>query len=219
MRYIFCITTGRSGTHYLTQLLSCCPEVFAGHEEPPVGSGNPMFEFLQGKPAWMRQLAQDKANVIKAMSHGCAAYAETNHCFIKGFGWFMPGLLGEENLTIITLYREKNKVINSFLRNNTLPVSRLGHDWLFTPDAHSPIPKPGCDPRIDPRPWLEWSYDSTYAMGEHFREQFPKATYLQGDLEDLNCRTGVEAFFSDLELSPSQNLLDGIIGTPTNTKR
>lgn len=132
--YLFCISTGRSGSNYLTEIFKHVSGCQSFHEPKPIGNGKLMNRYLQGDVESMRRLTQEKVEVIKEAKRNYQLYAETNHCFIKGFGWFIPQHLPEDNIGVIILKREKYKIAQSLLRTGCSPFCRFGRDWIITPD-------------------------------------------------------------------------------------
>src|SRR5439155_1492090 len=92
VKYIFCITTGRSGTEYLSSLFYCARDVLSQHEPSPVCNGGQMqlFNLDLGEACEhpMLVLTQEKLNTItqKLQQKRKKIYFEANHQFIKGFG-------------------------------------------------------------------------------------------------------------------------------------
>ncbi len=85
--YIFSINTGRCGSHYLSVIFSHVPGCRSFHEPEPVGNGRVMRRYLQGHAGPMKRLAERKARLVQDLRSHCRLYFESNHRFIKGFGW------------------------------------------------------------------------------------------------------------------------------------
>jgi len=62
----------------------------ARHEMLPPGNGPAMRSFLRGNHDAIRDVAVKHAGYAKEADAEGLVYAETNHLFIKGFGWHMP---------------------------------------------------------------------------------------------------------------------------------
>jgi hypothetical protein len=140
--YIFCISTGRSGSNYLENIFSHVSESLSFHEPEPVGNKRVMRRYLHGNVDPMRSLTQQKVAIIEKIKKDCSVYIETNHCFIKGFGWFIPQYIPENKIGVIILKRDKAKVASSYLRVNTSPLIRRGRNWLMTPDLPNTMVAP-----------------------------------------------------------------------------
>lgn len=139
IRYIFSISTGRSGSNYLANTLGEVENVHAFHEPHPIMNGEPMIEFLKGNHSILSSMMNEKLINIKAEINKDSIYVETNHTFIKGFGWFVPSFIPHEEIGIIFLKREKCEIVNSYKRINCTPLTIYGLDWLMTPLMINPI--------------------------------------------------------------------------------
>jgi len=143
--YIFAINTGRSGSDYLNKIFEHVSGCRSFHEPDPVGNGKVMRRYSRGKTNPMKRLAEQKAGIAKKLKLDCQIYFESNHCFIKGFGWFIPQYLPEDRIGVIILKRDKSKIVESYRRVRTSPLSRKGRRWISTPDMINPLVTP---PRI-----------------------------------------------------------------------
>ncbi len=139
---IFSINTGRSGSHYLQKIFSHVLNCESYHEPEPEGSGEAMREYAQGYSEPMRMIAQQKVDIIRNTQLNGNIYVETNHCFIKGFGWFIPKLLDEYNVGVVILKREESQIASSQLRIGCSPLLEKGRKWTTTPDKKNPLVKP-----------------------------------------------------------------------------
>ncbi len=142
IQYIFSINTGRSGSDYLAKVFGHAVGCRAFHEPDPVGNGEEMRRFALGDPEPMRRLTRKKVEAIREAKGDHPVYAETNHCFIKGFGWFLPEFIPQERIGIVILNREKAKIAESYLRIGCSPLTQRGRDWITTPDAVPPLAPP-----------------------------------------------------------------------------
>jgi len=142
IQYIFCVSTGRSGSNYLKKIFDHVSGCQAFHEPDPTGNGQVMHRYSRGDLESMRKFTQKKAEVIRGLKGTHEVYAETNHCFIKGFGWFIPLFIPEEEIGVIILNREKSKIVESHVRIGATPLNRLGRDWISTPDMKDPLVTP-----------------------------------------------------------------------------
>ena len=141
-KYIFSINTGRSGSHYLGTVFEHVEGCQAFHEPDPIGNGEVMNQFAAENKEPMRRLAAVKAKKIKQIQENCEHYMETNHCFIKGFGWYLPEHLGEENMGVVILRRDPDEIADSYLRKHTSPLRQQGREWILSPDKKNPLVKP-----------------------------------------------------------------------------
>ncbi|HEX5790624.1 MAG TPA: hypothetical protein VFY13_05700 [Luteolibacter sp.] len=146
IRYIFSINTGRSGSHYLATLFEHVSGCRSFHEPQPIGNAEAMRRFARGDCGAMERLAVRKAEAICGALSGGRVYHESNHCFIKGFGWFISRHLPEEQIGVIILKRDKAEIAASLLRIGCSPLDPLGWDWILTPDIASPLVTPPIGP-------------------------------------------------------------------------
>lgn len=65
IKYIFSINAGRSGSDYLTELLSKAENTASVHEGLPTMIGSPMQEFNEGNEAALRALMTIKMKQIR----------------------------------------------------------------------------------------------------------------------------------------------------------
>jgi hypothetical protein len=135
IRFIFCATTGRSGSHYLCELLKQVENCRAEHEPEPVMNGRPMREYLRGNAAPLRALMPAKLAAMESSQSKDEVYAETNHCFIKGFGWLLPDYVEADSIGVIGLHRDPESVRRSLSRILCSPFLPSGDQWIITPAA------------------------------------------------------------------------------------
>ncbi|TCP28285.1 hypothetical protein EV195_101449 [Tenacibaculum skagerrakense] len=141
IRYIFCINTGRSGSNYLAGILEEVEGFASFHEPSPIMNDKPMVSFLRGDQSKMEKDIPLKIKTIKDSLADKRCYIETNHCFIKGFGWLLPNHIPQEEIGIIFLKRSKKEIVDSFYRVNCTPLIHNGLIWLINPLMKSPIHK------------------------------------------------------------------------------
>ncbi|MCP4201140.1 MAG: hypothetical protein GY769_04320 [bacterium] len=135
IRYIFSINPGRAGSHYLSLLLSEARGCVSMHEPEPVMNGCAMRRYLRGDEALLRSILPEKVAAIERSRGSSTVYAESNHCFIKGFGWLLPELLPREKMALVVLRRDREALKRSFQRILSSPFLRSGDDWIITPLA------------------------------------------------------------------------------------
>lgn len=187
---MFTISAGRTGTHYLATLFACVRDASSGHEDLPIGVGAPMRAFAEGEEEPMRAVAELKARVVRERA-GSGTYLEANHAFVKGYGWFLPELLGPENLRVIHLRRDPELVAKSLLRVRGVPGktswSRL---WYSAPGQarNRQEPSPGSDALALGR----WYAEEIERQAALYRARFPGVEVFEVTLEELNDYAFVE---------------------------
>lgn len=159
----------------------------------------------------MRAVAELKADLIRARA-GQGSYLEANHAFIKGYGWFLPALLGPENLRVIYLRRDPEAVAASLLRVRGVPGrtswSRL---WYSSPGQLRNL----CEPRPDADAFqlCRWYAEEIDRQAALYRSRFPEVTFCEVTLEQLNDYAFVEELFTRrLGLEVDSNRLRQAVG-------
>lgn len=124
-RLVFCVTSGRSGSAWLAQALSCLAAVDARHEPDPnfVWAMRPAQRWPALAASFWRAA---KLPAIAASPK--PIYAETSHLFGKGFvePLLALGLVPD----LVLLRREARKVALSYLRLGGVPARSRG-GWRF----------------------------------------------------------------------------------------
>lgn len=250
IKYIFAISTGRSGSGYLAKVFYHYEGVASFHEPDPVMNGKPMFDYLRGNSLLLEKMIDTKIRNIVIAKEKSSVYIETNHCFIKGFGWLLALHIPDEEMGVIFIKRTKDEIINSLFRISCTPLSKAGINWIITPLVKDPICKIELIDRIKfyiYRPvarflyskynmyfkfkvpkfiknyelkMLDWYVDETYALGEKFKNDFPKVKVIETTTQRLNDWHEIERIinFFDLDITPKASAKE-VIGVPINLKR
>lgn len=216
IKYIFCINPGRSGSHYLSHVLEHFQGISSNHEAPPFMNGIPMMKYLKGDKAELKNLMPMKVDSIKKSLKGYKCYVETSHLFIKGFGWEITNYLPPEEIGIVVLKRDKEKVVDSFMRINCTPLSFYGKKWIMNPEMEKAVNSFTFLEKIKykfnyllinkvlrakmfkldtfeylffnnyKKELLKWYYEETYSQGEKFKKQFLTIKVFETTTEKLN---------------------------------
>lgn len=140
MRLVFCNTTGRSGTGWLSFVLSRELKAVVEHEGSPkmvkLRSGKTPPTFCEIKKWWRDK----KLPHIKKISRGLP-YIDTGHLVNKGFLKPLMDLGVVPDLII--LRRDPRSVAKSLLKLNTIPFrSKKGRKYCFNKydKLHIPLP-------------------------------------------------------------------------------
>lgn len=139
---IFSINTGRSGSAYLATMLSEASNCVSHHEPAPDGFGPALQAYNRGDAAAMTDVARAKAVQIQEAAGKGLIYAETNHCFVKGFGWPLMEIIDPTSVGIVILRRDPEKIAQSMFRLGTSALSFAGQKYYLTPDRRNPIITP-----------------------------------------------------------------------------
>lgn len=108
----------------------------------------------------MRKAVFEKKSVIERAAFGKSLYVETNHCFIKGFGWELMPLLPQEQITVVVLERPAPEVAQSFYRIGVSPLGKRGHHWLISPQ---PDTIAGAVWKMDRAAWQKFERAKTFS--------------------------------------------------------
>jgi len=130
-RCIFCLTTGRSGTKYLSQVFDLLPNVKAFHEPVPdfISCARSARENPQDG---IRFVIDKKIPAINAIKE--PIYIETSHLFCKGFVEIFADL--DIDFDIIILKRKQRTVAKSLYGRKSIPGQKPnGVKYLLTPNA------------------------------------------------------------------------------------
>jgi hypothetical protein len=113
MRTIFCLASGRSGTHFLFQVIRRNATGCTVRHEPygwnPSMFGRPIYDLAVGDAAAVRKLSERKARVIRGC--GSETYVETSHAFLKS--WSDQALELFPDTMLVHLVRDPLKVAKS----------------------------------------------------------------------------------------------------------
>jgi hypothetical protein len=203
-RFIFCATTGRSGSATLAAVLARGEHVLSTHEPFPVMNSHVLVAAANGrtrtvKHAWKRL----KLPTILSDARGQRIYAETNHQFVKVF----PDLALEEfgaRLAVIHLVRKPLAVAQSLHALGQIPGNPTASRWLLDPDAPTnviPFQIARESGLNHPLQRCLWYCLETEARAEAFRRRLPpECTWIDIDIEELNTREGLQRLDDSLNL-------------------
>jgi len=221
IKYIFCISTGRCGTEYLASLLGSLSNCNSFHEQKPLFHNEYMRSYLKGNKEPIKEDIYKKIKLIKHTKEN-NIYSDTTHMFIKGFGWEIPNFISQEEIGIVILKRDKEKVVQSTFRVHSGPFSYLGRKWIITPNRKNIVIPPvnyyaytfyrlflkifwklknetATIIKSYPKFFknkslllLRWYYNETYKLAENYKENFPKINYITVNLVELNTINGFE---------------------------
>lgn len=136
---IFTVTSGRSGSSYLSHLLSAVPGVHAEHEPEP-NFVHVMRRAQQNAPIAVDFLREQKLPAIAGIAE--PVYAETSHLTCKGF--IEPMIRMGLRPGLILLGRPPREVAWSLLERTCIPGrTPLGFSYLLQPNDPFVLPLPG----------------------------------------------------------------------------
>lgn len=246
IKYIFCISTGRCGTDYLSKLLATLDGCSSFHEQKPRFHKRVMQEYLKGNKEPIRELVIQKMEKINSSRD--VLYSDTSHIYIKSFGWEIPKHIPQEEIGVIILKRDIDKMAESTHRTQSGPFNDLGRDWLIYPNGNNILRPPMSVIEyklyrvILKALWkinrnsgykkypsyfkkqsiklIKWYYLETYALGEEYRKKYPLISYIEVQLDELNTFEGFEKIVNALGLQEyySKEKIEPILGKPLNLK-
>ncbi|MGB3342514.1 MAG: hypothetical protein WBA61_01245 [Aequorivita sp.] len=186
--------------------------------------------------------------ISKINSHSGTLYSDTSHVFIKSFGWEIPKYISQEEIGIIILKRDIDKVAESTHRTQSGPFNDLGRDWIIYPNGNNILRPPlsvleykvsriilkalwkinsGSGYKKYPAYFrrqslslIKWYYNETYALAEKYQKDFPNINYIEVQLDELNTVEGFEKIVNTFDLQKNYNRerLEIVIGKPVNLK-
>lgn len=211
IKYIFSINTGRSGSDYLTELLAKAKNSVSLHEGFPIMNGAPMQAFNEGDDSPLAALMPAKvAQIKKKRGSGQHIYCETNHTYIKGWGHLLPDTyLPQEEIGVIMLHRDVEKTAQSLLRVHDVPgASEWSRTWYLTPSARRNLSQPPAKATL--LGLCQWYVQEIQLRGQAYKKRFPRITYFECDLEQLNDYDFVCHMFETFGLVPSAGLEEAV---------
>ncbi|WP_144392826.1 hypothetical protein [Pleionea sediminis] len=133
VRFIFSVTTGRSGSNFITEALSCLQNVVSVHEPKP--RYDRVMRIVQHYPNVASQfLIEKKLPAIERQVKAGDIYFESSHLISKGF---LEPWLSIDNLPtpdLICLDRPLREISLSFNQLNSIPGRTLnGLTYLLSP--------------------------------------------------------------------------------------
>jgi hypothetical protein len=218
IKYIFSINPGRSGSDYLTELLSKTVNAVSMHEGFPIMNGTAMQKFNEGDDSELRKLMPKKLEQIQRKSkNGRKIYCETNHSYIKGWGYLIPDeYIPQEEIGVIILQRNIDRTAYSLLRIHDVPcASEFSRTWYLMPGGCRNLSAPS--ENANPYELCKWYVEEIGLRAQEYKAQFPRITYVECDLEQLNNYDYVIQMFDIFGLKPLPQLKN-VVGQPLNTR-
>jgi hypothetical protein len=138
-RFVFTVTTGRSGTGLLQKLFALLPNTTSVHEPEPKLSR--VLRKVQEQPGFAWEfLLNVKFPEIAKCERG--VYVETSHLFCKGF--LEPALQLGLRFDLVVLRRPAREVAKSLYELDTIPGrTDWGRSFLLAPSDPEVLPLPG----------------------------------------------------------------------------
>lgn len=197
---VFCITTGRSGSKYLSKVLECVDNASVYHEHQPYGHmPKLMLHAGTGHPDVV-EFIERKINVIKSVK--TEHYIETNHCFIKSF-WNIVSSFSD--VKVIHLSRDPYLVIKSFYLWNRIPGNQ---HWHLSPFASNNIvPYIVRDTAVNR---LIWQTQEISERARLFSRRYSHIPVYLMDTEELNDLEKIDQMLQWLQIGYNNNKIKEI---------
>jgi hypothetical protein len=142
---IMCLTTGRSGTNLLEQLLALADDTCALHEPEP--AFQQVLDEVRRDPNAAIAFVRDR-KLPDILSRPGAHYAETSHVFGKGF--FEAFVALGIPFRLVILNREPRQVAKSLWQLKTVPArTKRGLLFLLDPRQEGVVKLPGWEAMSD----------------------------------------------------------------------
>lgn len=205
-RLIFTVTTGRSGTNYLAEILACLPHCAVDHEPAPFF--HDWMRRVQREPGLATGFLRDQK--LPAIA-GCGrpVYIETSHLFCKGF--FEPLLELGQVPDLILLSRPHRSVAASLYGLGTIPGrGGRGEGFYLSPADPVLLPLPGWEGLHE----YQLCYWYCLEIERRQRQYAEQVRTLGGravavSLDELSTLAGIERLIAELDL-PGPGLIGGL---------
>ena len=220
-RAIFCISSGRSGSNYLAELLGTAREVVSFHEPEPTMTAE-YLEMVNSQPysdtKVLRQTKAETVNPMLAALRSDKVYCETNHMFIKTF--FDVVIDNIETIDVIILRRDIRQVLRSFIELKYFSDGNTEWSkWMTSPNAvTSAVPAIAPDEQLDQYDLCIAYLIDIEARAQRFKMEYPWISVHEVELSDLNIKDRVLQLFTDLGVTPSWRTIR-MIGKKVNQRR
>jgi hypothetical protein len=211
-RFVFCASTGRSGTQTLSSVLAAGGGVASFHEPFPILRAPVLRAAAAGRqtPVRLAWRHLKLPTVLRAASDH-RIYAETNHQFVKVFGDLAYEEFGPR-LTVIHLKRDRLAVARSMYELGQFPGTRNGARWLLDPDAPTnrvPFAIAAERGLTHPLHRCLWYCLETEWRAADAHRSFAGCTWVELELEELNSKEGLARLDDALDLRLSPGFIEG----------
>lgn len=222
-RLVFCISSGRAGSHYLAGLLGSARAVHAEHEGRPPMTGIHLQRVMHEPPERSRTDRWEKVEAIRRCLDRLPSgttYAETNHMFVKTFHDVILEGFADASIDVIVLRRELADVLHSFISMGYFSArNRAWPDWMHTPGMPNALVDPVApDTELDQYDLAIGYLLDIEARAQRFVEEHPEIPTHEVRLEQLQDLAGVERLLGDLSLAPTP-ATHALVGRRSNERR
>lgn len=135
--YIYVLTTGRSGSGTLSNILKNSPQVNSYHEPYPILNNNfSLNKGLQKIWVFFQFLFIKYPKILWSRLNGKTIYLETNHLFLKSFSSLAIKAFNTK-IKVIHLIRPAHLVAKSMYDIGKIPGDLYGNKWYLNPGDQS----------------------------------------------------------------------------------
>jgi hypothetical protein len=220
MRTVFTLASGRSGTHFLYQLIRRnSADCVAKHETygfNPSMFGRPIYDCALGDSERTRKLLERKQRIVARCGGGI--YVETSHAFLKSWSHLASECFPQSKF--VHLIRDPLKVAKSeasrevLIKRMHLPLCHYrGGDgqWYFfwSLTGREPIFRPFADRKLTRFQWyvIQWIEIENRAMRFLDNNGGASRCFTMHSPHDLNDARQVERLFDFLDLKRRQKTI------------
>lgn len=219
--YVFSVNPGRSGSKYLSALLSSVSGTAAFHEARPKMSGSILESAMKEGLERTRSQRLVKIAEIRHLlaESGALTYVETNHMFAKTFFDIALEELPPAPVTVVILRRPWAKVMRSFLSLGYFTDRNpMWINWMRVPEKEGPA-EDSLHPE-DPMVAIAEYLLKLEQRSQDLQKWYPGIKFVDCDLETLQSRDGVQALFDRLSLTGEPlGDLESRVGTRVNQRK
>ncbi len=215
--FIFCATTGRSGTETLSRIISTAKNVKAFHEPYPKMKNDTKNRYgIDLKEVFLNI----KRIEIRKASIGYEHYFEANHLFITNYAEYVMNEFGEK-VKVVHLRRDPVAVSRSFFAIDSIPgKTESGRKWMPEPhDPHNILQIGPLWKNLD-HPFYKclWFWYEIEARISLFKKQYPFVRMFFIKTEDLNDLDKLKNMFLFFGFEYEEDDLYKSIGRQYNVK-
>lgn len=218
--YVFSINPGRSGSEYLSALLSSVGGTVAFHEAKPKMHADVLESAMkEGLERTRPQRLVKVAEIRRLLAErGASTYVETNHMFAKTFFDVALEELLPPPVVVVILRRPWAKVMRSFLSLGYFTEHNpVWIDWMRVPEMDGPAEDVAFPE--DPMAAVAEYLLKLEQRSHDIQAWYPDVRYVEYSLESLQTAEGVKALFDCLGLGgEAHDDLESLIGAPVNKR-
>ncbi len=215
--FIFCATTGRSGTETLSRLINVATNVRSLHEPYPKMKNDTTLRYGMSLKDVFYTI---KRIAIRRNSIGFDHYFEANHLFITNYADYAVDEFGKK-IKVIHLRRDPVSVAKSFFSIDSIPgMTSSGRKWMPDPlDSNNVLCLTSLwDKLTHPFYRCLWFWYEVEARIVEFKKRYPFVEVYFLQTKDLNNLNKITELFSQFEFKYDKIELADAVGKHYNVK-